>query len=105
MEMVARVTGGSTTVVRCVGVGVGLGTVGVGLGTVGSATQACGLSPSCICAHRPLFVCCQPKGEEEKPQIRILPLTKKGLHHLLWRGVAKQLLFSSWQRLATTLQI
>lgn len=81
MEMVARVTGGSTTVVR---------RVGVGLGTGGSATQACGLSPSCICAHRPLFVCCQPEGEEEKPQIRILPPCKEGTSSLTvaWRGEA-----------------
>lgn len=84
VEMVGRVTGGRSTVVRGAGVGAG-----------GSATQACGLSPSCIFAHRRLFVCCQPEEEEKKPQFRILPPTKKELHHLPCRGEAKQLLFSS----------
>lgn len=53
VETVGRVTGGRSTVVR-----------GAGVGTGGSATQACGLSPSCIFAHRRLFVCCQPAEEE-----------------------------------------
>lgn len=73
VETLGRVTGGTSTVV--------LG-VGVGWGTGGRATHACGLSPSCIFAHRRLFVCCQPEEEEQKPQIRIAS-TRKELHHLL----------------------
>lgn len=81
VETVGRVTGSTSTVV--------LG-VGVGWGTGGSATHACGLSPSCIFAHRRLFVCCQPEEEDEETADENPPAYKEGTSSLTvtWRGEA-----------------